>query len=93
VIDTIWTMQSHKPLLQNKTNLEPENNHVTPSYISTVADSSGSDSSQGEYWHLDSGCSNHLTWSLEHFQSHKELPYGKRIVETATGQKVSAKGI
>jgi hypothetical protein len=60
-------MQSHRALPQIKTDFEPESNHVTLSYISRVDDSSDSDFCQKEYWYLDSGCSNHLTWSQEHF--------------------------
>jgi hypothetical protein len=89
----MWTMQSHRTLPQIKTDFQPESNHVTLSYISRVDGSSDSDFGQKEYWYLDSGCSNHLTWSREHFQTYEELSDGKRIVETATGQKVSAKGI
>jgi hypothetical protein len=86
-------MQSHRALPQIKTDFQPGSNPVTLSYISRVDDSSDSDFGQKEYWYLDSGCSNHLTWSREHFQTYEELSDGKRIVERATGQKVSAKGI
>jgi hypothetical protein len=87
------TMQSNKTLPQIKTDFELESNHVILSYISRVDDCSDSDFGHKEYWYLDSGCSNHLTWSREHFQAYEELSNGKRIVETATGQKVSAEGI
>jgi hypothetical protein len=86
-------MQSHRDLLQIKTDFQPESYPVTLSYISRVDDSSNSDFGQKKYWNLDSGYSNDLTWSREHLQTDEELSDGKRIVETATGQKVSAKGI
>jgi hypothetical protein len=89
----MWTMQSHRALPQIKTDFQPERNPVTLSYISRVDDSSDSDVGQKEYWYLDSGYSNHLTWSREHFQTYEELYDSKRIVETATGQNVLAKGI
>jgi hypothetical protein len=92
-IDTMWTMQSHKTLLQVKTDFEPGSNQVTLSYISRVDGSFDSDSGQKKFWYLDSGCSNHLIWSWEQFQTYEELSDSKRIFERAAGQKVLAKGI
>jgi hypothetical protein len=86
-------MKSHRALPQIKTDFQPGSNPVTLSYISRVDDSSDSDFGQKECWYLDSRCSNHITWSREYFQTYEELSDGKRIVETATRQKVSAKGI
>jgi hypothetical protein len=86
-------MQSYRALSRIKTDFQPESNPVTLSYISRVDDFSDSDFGQKEYWYLDSGYSNHLTWSQEQFQTYKELSDGKQIVATAIGQTVSAKGI
>jgi hypothetical protein len=44
-------------------------------------------------WILDSGCSNHLTCNRKFFIRYTQLEKGKRVIETATGQRVNANGI
>jgi hypothetical protein len=44
-------------------------------------------------WIWDSGCSNHLTCNWKLFIRYTQLEKGKRVIETATGQRVNANGI